>query len=152
RSSGLQAYFQDSVNALLSSCFDAAAAPLRPIRVLVTADYAVPASIVAQLYTAHTGISASVQSVAYSDLAFTLRQGLNMTGDTTAASSLYDLVMFSSSMMGDLGSTGALADLRPWILGDTEQVGGARCPLLAAPCLPCKLFISLPARKCWRKV
>ncbi|GFH23905.1 hypothetical protein HaLaN_21599 [Haematococcus lacustris] len=29
RSSGLQAYFQDSVNALLSSCFDAAAAPLR---------------------------------------------------------------------------------------------------------------------------
>ncbi|KAL6754105.1 hypothetical protein V8C86DRAFT_3166371 [Haematococcus lacustris] len=121
RSSGLQAYFQDSVNALLSSCFDAAAAPLRPIRVLVTADYAVPASIVAQLYTANTGISASVQSVAYSDLAFTLRQGLNMTGDTTAASSLYDLVMFSSSMMGELGSAGALEDLRPWILGDTEQ-------------------------------
>ncbi|KAJ9529916.1 hypothetical protein QJQ45_022321 [Haematococcus lacustris] len=94
----------------------------QPIRVLVTADYAVPASIVTQLYTANTGISASVGSVAYSDLAFTLRQGLNMTGNTTAASSLYDLVMFSSSMMGDLGSAGALADLRPWILGDTEQV------------------------------
>ncbi|GFH23906.1 carbohydrate ABC transporter substrate-binding protein, CUT1 family, partial [Haematococcus lacustris] len=44
-----------------------------------------------------------------------------MTGDTTAASSLYDLVMFSSSMMGDLGIAGALADLRPWILADTEQ-------------------------------
>ncbi|GFH22596.1 hypothetical protein HaLaN_20086, partial [Haematococcus lacustris] len=41
--------------------------------------------------------------------------------DTQGSAQGYDVVMFSSFMMGDIAASDALVDLMPYISNDTEQ-------------------------------
>ncbi|KAJ9505669.1 hypothetical protein QJQ45_022169 [Haematococcus lacustris] len=120
---GIQTYLQNSTNSLLIACFNTAAAPLRPLRVLVMTEYASLAQAVGSQFTTSTGIPVTIQSTDYNQRADWLAiftGGLNKADNSTGPD--FDALMFMSEMMGDLASTGALMDLQPYIKGDVKQV------------------------------
>ncbi|GFH31414.1 uncharacterized protein HaLaN_30458, partial [Haematococcus lacustris] len=120
--SSLEAFLQNRTNALLAKCFPSATAPLRPLRVLVITGLE-SLQLRSQQYTAVTGIPVNVQSVSYFSLSSAIRkQASAQASGTDSPAQGYDVVMFSSLMMGDIASSGALVDLAPYISNDTDQV------------------------------
>ncbi|KAJ9529019.1 hypothetical protein QJQ45_007090 [Haematococcus lacustris] len=95
-----------------------------PLRVLVITGLE-SLQLLSQQYTAATGIPVIVQSVSYFSLSSAIRKqaSAQATGSDSSARG-YDAVMFSSLMMGDIASSGALVDLAPYITNDTNQVMG----------------------------
>ncbi|GFH21130.1 hypothetical protein HaLaN_18371 [Haematococcus lacustris] len=61
--------------------------------------------------------------MAYFSMSNAIRKGgTGQAIDTQGSAQGYDVVMFSSFMMGDIATSGALVDLAPYISNDTDQV------------------------------
>ncbi|GFH15243.1 ABC transporter substrate-binding protein [Haematococcus lacustris] len=115
-----ESFLRNSTNSLFASCFNTAAAPLRPLRLLVLSGLEAATTVVLEPFVAKSKIPVTVLGMAYNDL-HSLVPGPKVAG-TPNNSSTYDACLFPSSMLGSLAASGALTDLQSSIDNDENQV------------------------------
>ncbi|GFH15060.1 predicted protein [Haematococcus lacustris] len=118
-------FLQDSTNSLLAECA-AGSEPLRPLSLLVQATTTTIIAQVVQPFTSATKIPVAVKGAAIAQISFYIIQAMRSTVNDSAfniSSAQYDVVLFPSNFLGDLGAAGALASLLPFIDGDVQQPG-----------------------------
>ncbi|GFH26839.1 predicted protein [Haematococcus lacustris] len=99
--------------------------PLQPLRLMIMTGYDTLLALLTAQFIANSGIAVTIQATNYNlrvEWMAAFAKGKNNMGNSTGPD--FDALMFTSEMMGDLASTGALMDLQPFIKGDAKQVVG----------------------------
>ncbi|KAJ9534478.1 hypothetical protein QJQ45_016163, partial [Haematococcus lacustris] len=95
-----------------------------PLRLMIMTGYDTLLALLTAQFIANSGIAVTIQATNYNlrvEWMAAFAKGKNNMGNSTGPD--FDALMFTSEMMGDLASTGALMDLQPFIKGDAKQVG-----------------------------